>query len=374
MSTPTQDDLQFFRTRLQQWAAEHPRPLPWKGIRDPYRIWLSEILLQQTRVEQGLPYYNKFVAAFPTVQDLANAPDEVVMRLWEGLGYYARARNLLATARHIAHDRGGEWPQDFDGFRALQGVGDYTAAAIASFAYDLPHAVLDGNVFRVLSRWWGIHTPTDTTAGKQQFAALAQQALDSAHPAAHNQAMMDFGATHCTPATPACGTCPMAERCLAFQHKEVHELPIKSKKIAKKDRFFLFLTLKYADRTFLHKRAERDIWQDLYQFPGIELDHMPSETDLAPALAAHFSEDTLRQPKWAAVLASARFSKPYKQALTHRVVKAVFAELEVPDEADFSDNWVSTPLSDPQLAWPVPRLIDLYWQDRFVTSKQGLLF
>jgi A/G-specific adenine glycosylase len=354
MTLPPSGDLAFFRTTLQAWAAEHPRPLPWKGIRDPYRIWLSEILLQQTRVEQGLPYYERFVAAYPTVQDLANAPDEAVFRLWEGLGYYARARNLLATARHIAHKQQGQWPQSFAGLRELKGVGDYTAAAIASFAYDLPYAVLDGNVFRVLSRWFGIREPVDTTIGKRLFAQYAQEVLDPSQPAAHNQAMMDFGATWCTPQNPRCGACPLADRCQAWQTGTVQDLPKKSKKMVKKDVFFLFLVIERDGKTWLRKRAERDIWQDLYEFPSVVLDHLPEREDLSIALTALGLPADLSLMEWSA---------PYKQTLTHREVKAVFATIDGEDmEAQYSD-WVVVSLDQP-LSVPVPRVIDAYWQSR----------
>ncbi|HMX40236.1 MAG TPA: A/G-specific adenine glycosylase, partial [Saprospiraceae bacterium] len=234
-----QDDPAHFRQALLRWAEVHPRPLPWKGQSDPYRIWLSEIILQQTRVEQGLPYYERFVAAYPSVRHLADAPEEELMKLWEGLGYYSRARNLHAAARHIAYGLGGNFPTDYAGLRQLRGVGDYTAAAIASFAYGLPHAVVDGNVYRVLARCFGIATPTATPAAKRQFADLAQRLLDPARPAAFNQAIMDFGATWCKPRQPRCADCPLSSRCVALATGQVASLPLKSGKAPKKERFFL---------------------------------------------------------------------------------------------------------------------------------------
>jgi A/G-specific adenine glycosylase len=357
-------DLRFFRERLKAWAAQHPRPLPWKLTRDPYHIWLSEIILQQTRVEQGLPYYEHFVTAYPTVRQLADAPDTDVMRLWEGLGYYARARNLLAAARHVAYERGGVFPDTYDGIRALRGVGDYTAAAIASFAYDLPHAVLDGNVFRVLARWQGIGTPIDSTEGKRQFAALAQQVLDPTDPAAHNQAMMDFGATWCTPARPRCAGCFFEEKCVARQTAQVSELPVKAKKMIKKNRFLVFFVFRKDNQTFLRQRTERDIWQDLYTFPSVELAELP--TDATALRDLDF---------WGKKIPDAtqiRLSQPFQQTLTHRVVTAVFAYVDgVPDAAWLRDC-VPARWDAPRCELPVPRIVEWFWQAK--DAAQGRLF
>lgn len=220
----------LFAQALLQWHRHHNvRAMPWKGEKDPYRIWLSEIMLQQTRVEQGLPYYEKFIAAFPTIRHLAAAPDQQVFKLWEGLGYYSRCRNLLATARYIAHERDGAFPATYNEILALKGVGGYTAAAIASFAYNLPHAVLDGNVYRVLARIHGMDTPTDSAEGKKLFSELAQQQLPKEEPAAYNQAIMDFGATVCKP-MPECRACFFASHCRAFEEGKQLQLPVKKKK------------------------------------------------------------------------------------------------------------------------------------------------
>ena len=199
----------FFTKNLLKWFASHHRPMPWKGEKNPYLIWLSEIILQQTRVEQGLPYFLKFKENYPTVTDLANAPEDEVMRLWQGLGYYSRARNLHFTAKYIAYDLNGEFPNTYTEILKLKGVGAYTAAAISSFAYDLPNAVVDGNVYRVLARYFGIETPIDTTEGKKKFTKLAYELLDKKRPADYNQAIMDLGATQCTPKNPNCKNCPL---------------------------------------------------------------------------------------------------------------------------------------------------------------------
>jgi A/G-specific adenine glycosylase len=343
---------------LQSWAAQHPRPLPWKGIRDPYRIWLSEVILQQTRVEQGLPYYERFLAAYPTITDLAHAPQEDIYRLWEGLGYYARARNMHAAAQTVAHEHSGKFPTTYEGIRALKGVGDYTAAAIASFAYDLPHAVLDGNVYRILSRWFGEKTPIDSTEGKKRFAALADAVLDRQNPARHNQAMMDFGATWCTPQNPQCAACPMQQHCVAYQLGTVSTLPIKSKKMLKKERFFVFWVLKNGDSTFLKKREDKDIWQNLYEFPNTETQHLP--TSKAEALEVWKMEHpSLGDIDIIAV------SMTFKQTLTHRLVKAVFVECAWNEIlTTFAQNCTAATWSNDQLPVPVPRIVEWYWAER----------
>ncbi|MCA0235085.1 MAG: A/G-specific adenine glycosylase [Bacteroidetes bacterium] len=360
------DHIPFFRARLLQWAAEHPRPMPWKGERDPYKIWLSEIILQQTRVEQGLPYYEKFVAAYPTVTDLALAPEDELFKLWEGLGYYSRARNLHFTAKYIATALDGRFPDTYDTIRALKGVGDYTAAAIASFAYDLPHAVLDGNVYRILARFFGIDMPTDTPAAKKEFTRLAQQVLDAERPAAFNQAIMDFGATHCTPQQPRCATCPMQPHCVAFQSGRVQELPIKSKKLIKKERYFCYFIFHYKGDTWVRKRTGKDIWHGLFDFPAMESSERPnwpeSRTDMEQWVRTHLFQETTLDFQVTQV------SKPYRQTLTHRQVAAIFVELDLQKELPvhlpaFSEvqrvSW-----ADLKKNIAVPRLIDWYLQDK----------
>lgn len=255
---------------LLAWYSEHGRELPWRATRDPYRIWLSEIILQQTRVDQGLNYYLRFVEQWPTVAELAAASEDAVLKGWQGLGYYSRARNLHAAARQIMNDFGGRFPTTYEAIRSLRGVGDYTAAAIASMAFDLPHAVVDGNVYRVLARLFDLATPIDSGEGRKAFAHLAQSLLDPHHAAAYNQAIMDFGAIHCTPQHPACATCPLADRCLALAEQTVNERPVKQGRTRIRNRYFHYLHLSDGDRTLLHRRTAGDIWQGLYEFPLIE--------------------------------------------------------------------------------------------------------
>lgn len=260
-----------FTRSLAAWYADYGRELPWRQTTDPYRVWVSEIILQQTRVVQGMDYYHKFIERFPTVEALASASSDAVMQQWEGLGYYSRARNMHSAAQQVV-SQGDGFPKDYAGIRALKGVGDYTAAAIASFAYGLPHAVVDGNVYRVLSRYYGLATPIDTARGKKEFAALADEMLDQRHPARHNQAIMDFGALQCVPGRPDCTACPLSDSCVALAEGRVEQLPVKSKKTALKERFFTYLVLLEGaadtpEETLvaIHRRPEGDIWAGLYE-------------------------------------------------------------------------------------------------------------
>lgn len=255
---------------LHRWYADNHRALPWRGITDAYRIWISEIILQQTRVAQGLDYYNRFVTRFPDVKSLAVADDDEVMKLWQGLGYYSRARNLLTAARQVEERFGGVFPTTYEGIRSLQGIGDYTAAAIASFAYGLPHAVVDGNVYRVLSRVYGIDTPIDTSEGKKQFATLADELLDRNNPGGYNQALMEFGALYCTPRAPQCADCVFADRCMALHAHRVDMLPVKRGKLTVTPRYLNYFYVEHDGCTWIRRREGNDIWPGLYELPLIE--------------------------------------------------------------------------------------------------------
>jgi A/G-specific adenine glycosylase len=256
----------YFTAQLISWHdTTNSRSLPWKSEKDPYKIWLSEVILQQTRALQGLPYYLRFTETFPTIHDMAAANDEQVFRLWQGLGYYNRCKNMLATARYIANELHGNFPESYDGLLVLKGIGPYTAAAIASFAYGLPNAVVDGNVNRVLARYFGIEIPFDTTEGKNVFAMLAQELLYVKDSAAYNQAIMDLGATICTPRNPLCGQCPLQKKCIACHNRLTDVLPVRSKKQSVRKRYFHYLLLQWEDKLWIHKRTEKDIWQNLHQ-------------------------------------------------------------------------------------------------------------
>jgi A/G-specific adenine glycosylase len=269
----TRDDQKIIRqfgTRLLHWNENaNNRTMPWKGERDPYKIWLSEIILQQTRVEQGLGYYQRFVQTFPNVHALAKAPEQQVFKLWEGLGYYSRCKNLIHSARYISETLDGQFPTTYEGILALKGVGPYTAAAIASFAYNLPYAVLDGNVFRVLARIFGSAVPIDTTEGKKWFAARAQETLVTEKAGSYNQAIMDFGATICKP-VPECARCFFKGDCHAFLQNRQAALPVKGKAASLKERWFHYIVLQCDNEIAIRQRTAKDIWQNLYEVVLIE--------------------------------------------------------------------------------------------------------
>jgi len=309
-----------FTHLLLNWNEnENHRPMPWKGEKDPYKIWLSEIILQQTRVEQGWAYYEKFLKNFPTIFQLAAAKDEKVFKLWEGLGYYNRCKNLLFTARHIVKEFKGKFPNSYEGLLLLKGVGPYTASAIASFAYNLPHAVVDGNVFRVFSRFYGIATPIDTKEGIQIFNKIAFENLSKTQAGIYNQALMDFGATICKPMAAQCPSCVMRKKCMAFTENQVNLLPVKLKSIQKKNRFFDFFIFKQGDQFLIQKRAEGDIWSNLYQFYLIENEKLA-------VIDKKYIQKLILEP-----LAISREniisllpSSVYKQTLTHQQIEARF--------------------------------------------------
>lgn len=256
-----------FTQKLMYWNKhENTRSMPWKGEKDAYKIWLSEIILQQTRVEQGLAYYKRFIEVFPTINELANAPEAKVFKLWEGLGYYSRCKNLIATAKIVKDKYSGKFPAVYESIKSLKGIGPYTAAAICSFAFNLPYAVVDGNVLRVLSRYFGISTPINSTEGKKIFNKLADSLLDKDNPGIYNQAIMDFGAVVCKPQNPLCSICPQSSVCQAFRHAWVNDLPVKEKTLKKKIRYLYYFMITANKKTLVKKRASKDIWQNLYEF------------------------------------------------------------------------------------------------------------
>lgn len=275
-----------FSNSLIHWYLQNKRDLPWRNTTNPYLIWLSEIMLQQTRVAQGLPYFLAFTEAFPTVFDLAKADEEQVLKLWQGLGYYSRARNLHATAKYIAMELNGNFPENYKNLLQLKGVGEYTAAAIASFSYNEPVAVVDGNVFRVLSRYFNIDSDISDGKTKKEFQNLAQEVLPLDNPALFNQAIMEFGALQCVPKNPNCEDCIFSSSCGALQKKRVAKLPVKSKKTKVSNKFFNYLVLKDVTGNFVVKKREgKGIWENLYEFPLIETEELVSELDFMNQLA-----------------------------------------------------------------------------------------
>ena len=360
----TERTIRFFQTQLYEWAAQNPRPMPWKGEKDPYLIWLSEIILQQTRVAQGLPYYEKFRESFPSVHDLASASEDDVFKLWEGLGYYSRARNLHAAAKYISHERSGAFPDTYEAILNLKGVGPYTAAAIASFGFGLPHAVLDGNVFRVLARYFGISEPTDSTAGKKRFAQVAQNCLDTEDPAGYNQAIMDFGALQCVPKNPDCTLCPMRSLCAAHRTGRVAELPVKAKKIKRRDRFFHFLVVENDNHYLLRKRTGKDVWQGLYEFPHIEHNRL------------EFDRDALQKlPGWRKMMGGVAVSvqgvsTTFKQTLSHQTIYGNFWRINAPVPAIAQQFEGALLVEKARLRdYAFPGIIDLYLREKVLTLE-----
>jgi A/G-specific adenine glycosylase len=310
--------MSTFSETLYKWHNTIQRILPWKETDEVFHIWLSEIILQQTRVEQGIPYYLKIVKRFPTVNELANAPDEEVMKLWEGLGYYSRARNMHKAAKLIA-ENGGVFPQTYKDLLTLPGVGKYTAAAIASFAYNEAVPVIDGNVNRVVARIFGILEPIDTNSGQQAISEKVHKIFDPDQPAKFNQAIMDFGAVHCTPKNPDCNECFFSDDCIAFQEELVEILPVKSKKINKKNRYLNYLIITDRVNTPIRKRTDKDIWRHLHEFILLEKESLEIE-EITEKL-----EENLEDYE----ILSLSISEPFKHLLTHQNLFVKFYEISV---------------------------------------------
>jgi A/G-specific adenine glycosylase len=321
----------MFNVTLLDWFRENGRDLPWRQTRDPYAIWLSEIILQQTQVKQGWEYWERFMHRWPKVEDLAAASEDDVLREWQGLGYYSRARNLHFAARQILSL--GHFPDTFEEIKKLKGVGDYTAAAIASIAFGLPAAVVDGNVYRVLARHYGIDTPINTTEGKKVFAALAQELLPSTEASAYNQAIMDFGAIQCTPQSPHCERCPLMESCEAFRTGRIAQLPVKLKNLKIHERHLTYIYIRCQGQTAIRRRGPGDIWQGLWEPVLVEADSViPSAAQL--------------------------LRKNVKHVLTHRVLYADFYLLESNDKPEIPLDYIWIPESDID-NYALPRLIEV---------------
>lgn len=337
----------FFRKKILEWHEQiNTRALPWKGQNDPYKIWLSEIILQQTRAEQGIPYYLKFTEQYPTIFKLAQAPDDEVFRLWQGLGYYARCRNMLFTARKIVTDFGGNFPNNYPEIRELKGVGNYTAAAIASFAFGLPHAVLDGNVFRVLSRYFGIDIPIDTSQGKEVFQRLADEVLDQKNPAAFNQSIMDLGAIVCTPRNPECSACPASSACSAKETELIKVLPVKSKKGKVQERYFNFLLLQFEDKFWLRRRDEKGIWKGLYEPYLLETEKEIDNEEL-------LKTETFQNLK---LKSKPVFESSNKQRLTHQIIQSKLFSINCTEKPVMPDAGLWTSFEDMKKL-PFPKTI-----------------
>jgi A/G-specific adenine glycosylase len=346
----------FFFEILIKWNRnQNKREMPWKGEKNPYRIWISEIILQQTRVQQGLVYYNRFIKAWPDVKNLAKAKEQEVYKLWEGLGYYSRCRNLMASAKYINDELAGRFPEKYQDILALKGIGDYTAAAIASFAFNLPYAVVDGNVFRVLARFFGVDTPVDTTEGKKLFKTLANDLVDKKNPAEYNQSIMDFGAVVCKPSLPLCAECPLQKKCVAYVQKRIGTLPVKQKSVKNRHRFFNYLVVEQGNKIHVNKRTQKDIWQNLHEFILVETKGLVSEEKLLkfPAVISLFEGTQFKVSK---------ISKIYRQKLTHQTITGRFFHITVENPAKLLKKCtLVSPDELTKLAFP--KFISSYLQD-----------
>lgn len=331
-----------FSLLIREWYRLNGRNLPWRETNDPYKIWLSEIILQQTRVDQGISYYYKFVNNFTSISDLANAEEQEVLNLWQGLGYYSRARNLHFAAQQVINEFNGAFPDNFEAIKSLKGVGNYTASAIASFAFNETKAVVDGNVYRVLSRYFNEKTPIDSTNGQKLFQEIADSLIDPQHPGEHNQAIMELGALICTPHNPKCRECPISLNCMGRQEGSIEILPVKEKKTKVSEKFFHYLVVMKEDQLLLEKRTS-GIWKNMYQFPLIETD-------------SKFSPDVLKNVK-------TLDRSETKHILSHQKINATFHRInELPDELAHR-KLIKVKLED-LIDYPLPRLIDKYLEEK----------
>ena len=345
--------LSKFPVILMQWNKhQNARKMPWKGEKDPYKIWLSEIILQQTRVEQGLKYFEKFIFHFPTIHQLAAAKDEKIYKMWEGLGYYSRCRNLIETARFISKKLNGKFPETFESILELKGVGHYTASAIASFAYNQPCAVVDGNVFRVLSRVFGVKKPIDSVDGKRLFSRLAVELLDKKQPGIYNQALMDFGAVICKP-FPLCNICVFKDHCFAFNNDLVSQLPVKEKKIKIVTRYYNYLVIDYNKKIYISKRTGNDIWKSLHQFVLIETNN---ETPVKDVITKAEKAKILKKDSYTIL----SVSPIYIQQLSHQKIIGRFIKIASSKQLSLP-GFKLIPLKQLSLH-AFPRLITAYFE------------
>lgn len=349
----------FFSSSLLKWNnTGNTRQMAWKGEKDPYKIWISEIILQQTRVQQGIIYYNRFINVFPNVKSLAVAPQKKVYKLWEGLGYYSRCKNLIETAKFIHKRLNDKFPEEFENILALKGIGSYTASAIASFAYNKPYAVLDGNVFRVLSRFFGVEISVNTTEGKKFYGQLSQLLLDKKNPGVYNQSIMDFGAVICKPLSPLCLECPLQNKCVAFINNKVRDLPVNNKTIKQKERFLNYLVIEYRNKFYITKRTQKDIWQNLYEFILIETKFRLNGKDLLKeaALLKGFKENEFElNPD----------SKKISQKLTHQLIAGQFFYIKIKKPLKLPKQYFLV-TKDQIKMLPFPKLIASYFTEKNV--------
>jgi len=334
---------------LTVWYQQNKRDLPWRTKNDPYWVWVSEIILQQTRVDQGTAYFLRFIERFPDVKTLADAPENEVLKLWQGLGYYSRARNMHVAARQIMNEFNGSFPDTIINIEKLKGIGSYTAAAIASIAFGLPYAAIDGNVYRVLSRVFGIETPIDSTIGKREFSELANELLDRQNPSVFNEGLMEFGALQCTPQNPDCNSCPFRDQCIAFNQNKIAMLPFKSKKTKVKNRYFNYLFIRQEQYFYLEKREENDIWRNLYQFPLIE-------SAKALNIAEFLTTEQFKSLFNGIDIVVDSISPEIIHVLTHQRLHVRFIEINI-SKSEIHFPWIKV-LPNEVHDFPIPKLID----------------
>ena len=350
-----------FSLVLIKWYNLNKRNLPWRNTVDPYKIWISEIILQQTRVEQGLPYYQAFVSVYPTVKKLANASEEEVLKLWQGLGYYSRARNLHTTANYVSNELSGIFPTSYKELIKLKGVGDYTASAIASICFNEATAVVDGNVYRVLARYFGIATPINSSFGIKEFKNVAQQLIDIDHPGNHNQALMEFGARQCKPQNPNCEICIFNDSCIALQQKKISELPVKLKKTKVKNIYFNYIVLIFKNKkTLLQKRIGKGIWQNLYEFPLIETE---KNFKLEELNSLHIFQDVSRKFEINSLVLYNEM--PILHKLSHR---NIYTQFWIAETSKNNDDAISISQLE---TYPVPKLIGNFITTFFRLKESG---
>jgi len=353
-----------FSSNLLYWYNHHHRDLPWRNTKDPYLIWISEIILQQTRVNQGYQYYLRFIEKFPDIQTLANAKEEDVLKLWQGLGYYSRARNIFYAAHQIMNDFDGKFPADYHDIIKLKGIGSYSASAIASIAFKQSYPVMDGNVLRVISRVYNIITPVDCNKGKNEILSILHLLIDKSNPDIFNQAIMELGAMVCLPQNPKCETCPLNDLCIAFMNNNMSAFPVKTKKINQRFRYFYYLVIKISNMDgefiYLNKRTNNDIWKNMYDFPLFE-----SEKDL------NLNDDVIPEInkfiRYDSYLVKG-FSKMYKHQLTHQTIFAYFIELEISHPLKLENKFIRIPFYELN-NYPIPKLIDNYLKNSNINTK-----
>jgi len=343
--------MDVFLSNIYQWYTKNKRDLPWRQTTDPYKIWISEIILQQTRVAQGMGYYFRFIERFPNVKQLSEAHEDEVLKLWQGLGYYSRARNLHAAAKYIQKELHGKFPETYSGILQLKGVGPYTAAAIASIAFDLPFPAIDGNIYRVFARYFGIETPVDSDKGKKEIGEIAKELMPQQNAGFHNQALMEFGALQCIPKSPDCEHCPVRLSCYAATHKKAAELPVKTKKVKQSKRFFYYFYIQYNNTTFLEKRTKNDIWKNLYQFPLFESGKDLLESEL-------FSDRNLPFLNGCSAVVKS-VSALRKHILSHQVIFARCIHVEIDNPRCLGNKFIQVNQKDIS-TFAVPRLVEQF--------------